>query len=195
MPFETPELSTDRYLEGMVRCGRITKVRTSPSVAATVTYPDRGFQSGYLIALQRNTIGHQDYYVPVPGEAVWVLMQGKSLNRGLILGSAYTNGCPPPFNSTTIRGMKFADGSYIIYDTSGGGNYQLNLTGKVTATVGGTLTATVTGTATIKAPTVVLDAPRVNITGTLYCDNFRPYSGEMVANPHMKNSDGSGGGA
>jgi phage baseplate assembly protein V len=160
-----------------------------------VTYPDRGFQSPYLLVLQRNTIGHQDYYVPVPGEPVWVIMHGRSLDRGLILGSAYTEGSPPPFNSTTIRGMMFADGSYVIYDTAGGGNYQLNLKGKVTATVGGTLTATVTGNATIKAPTVILDAPRVNITGTLYCDYLKPYSqSEILATPHVKNADGSGGG-
>jgi phage baseplate assembly protein V len=193
MPFKTPELSSERFLEGMVRCGRVTKVKTSPSVAATVTSPDRGFQSGYLIALQRNTIGHQDYYVPVPGEAVWVLMQGKSLNRGLILGSAYTDGCPPPFNSTTVRGMKFADGSYIIYDTSGSGNYQLNLVGKVTATVGGSLTATVSGAVTLKAPTIKLDG-NVEITGTLKVDGVTTLAAGGTAIPNLANSDGSGGG-
>ena len=162
--FKTPELAHDHHLEGMVRCGRITRVKTSPSVAATVTYPDRWFQSPYLLVLQRNTIGYQDYYVPVPGEPVWVLMNGKSQTRGLILGSAYTNGCPPPFNSKTIRGIMFGDGSYIIHDTAGAGNYQINVKGQVTITVGGNMTATVSGTATIKAPNIALDGT-VTING------------------------------
>jgi phage baseplate assembly protein V len=202
MPFKSPELSTDHHLEGMVRCGRATKIKTDKSIAATVTYPDRGFQSGYLLVLQRNTIGHQDYYVPVPGEPVWVIMQGKSLNRGLILGSAYTEGSLPPFNSTTIRGMKFADGSYIIYDTAGGGNYQLNLAGKITATikgdlvatVGGNLSATVTGSATLKAPTITLDAVDVYITGKLHLDHIKGYQLPWTqADARVQNLDGSGG--
>jgi phage baseplate assembly protein V len=88
-------------------------------------------------------------------------MQGKSLNRGLILGSAYTGGNPPPFDSQTIRGMKFPDGSYIIYDTAGGGNYQINTLGKVTITAASTVTITV--------PNIKL-AGNVEITGNLTVD-------------------------
>lgn len=194
MAFGTPELANDRYLEGMVRCGRITKVKTDKSIAATVTYPDRAFQSQYMVVLQRNTIGYQDQYVPVAGEAVWVLMQGKSLNRGLILGSAYTDGCPPPWNSQTIRGMMFPDGSYIIYDTAGGGNYQLNMAGKVTATVKGDLNATVNGTTTLTCPTIKL-AGNVEITGTLKVDGVATLAAGGTATPKMTNSDGSGGGS
>jgi phage baseplate assembly protein V len=195
MPYETWQLAHDHHLEGMVRCGRVTRVKTKNCVAATVTYPDRGFQSAYLLVLQRNTIGYQDYYVPAPGEPVWVLMQGKSLTRGLILGSAYTKGNPPPFNSQTIRGIVFGDGSFVIYDTNGGGNYQINTIGKVTITVGGDLNATVTGTANIKAPTIKLDGD-VHVTAghTLFVDLMKPESGEIVATPHVKNADGSGGG-
>jgi phage baseplate assembly protein V len=170
MPFKSPELSHEHHLEGMVRCGRVTKVKTSTSVAATVTYPDRGFQSPYLLVLQRNTIGYQDYYVPVEGEPVWVLMQGKSLNRGLILGSAYTDGSPPPFNSQTIRGMKFADGSYIIYDTAGGGNYQINTKGQVTITAASTVTITV--------PNIKL-AGNVEVTGVLTVDQNVAIKGSL----------------
>jgi phage baseplate assembly protein V len=193
MPYQTWELNHDRYLEGMVRCGRVTKVKTAKNIMATVTYPDRGFQSPYLLVMQRNTIGMQDYYVPVPGETVWVLMNGKSLTRGIILGSAYTDSNPPPFNSATIRGMMFGDGSYVIYDTSGIGNYQINTKGNVTITCAKDLSATITGTAVIKAPTMILDG-NVSITGTLSCDYFKGYqTGAPTATPHMINSDGSGG--
>jgi phage baseplate assembly protein V len=193
MAFETRELSIDRYLEGMVRCGRITKVKTKNCVAATVTFPDRGFQSGYLTVLQRNTIGYQDYYVPQSGEPVWVLMQGRSLSRGLILGSAYTEGNPPPYSSQSIRGIVFGDGSYVIYDTAGGGNYQINTVGKTTITVGGDLNATVSGTATIQAPTINLTG-NVNISGNLVVGGKTTMQQEALAIPHCLNQDGSGGG-
>jgi phage baseplate assembly protein V len=170
MPFETPELSIDKFHEGMVRCGRITKVQTSPSVAATVTYPDRGFQSPYLLVMQRNTIGYQDYYVPQPGEPVWVIMHGRSLDRGLILGSAYTEGSAPPWNSQTMRGMMFPDGSYIVYDTAGGGNYQINTKGQVTITAASAVTITV--------PNIKL-AGNVEITGTLTVDQNVAIKGNL----------------
>jgi phage baseplate assembly protein V len=195
MPYQTWELDNYRYHEGMVRCGRVTKVKTQKNIMATVTYPDRGFQSQYLLVMQRNTVGMQDYYVPVAGESVWVLMQGTSLNRGIILGSAYTDSNPPPWTSATMRGMMFGDGSYVVYDTAGGGNYQIYTVGKTTITCKSDLTATVTGTATIKAATVTLDAPTVNITGILHCDNYRGYQGTPTATPKMTNSDGSGGGS
>lgn len=194
MPFETSELSHYQHLEGMVRCGRITKVKTSPSVAATVTYPDRGFQSQYLVVLQRNTIGHQDYYVPVPGEPVWVLMQGKSQYRGLILGSAYTDGCPPPFNSTTVRGMKFADGSYIIYDTANSGNYQINLAGKMTVTAATTLTITTKSDTTVNG--VIIDTNgNVTIPGTLTVKGNVTFQTTGSIQTHLTNLDGAGGGS
>jgi len=195
MAYETWELSGDRFLEGMVRCGRVTRVKTTGPPMATVTYPDRGFQSSYLLVMQRNTIGMQDYYVPVPGESVWVLMHGKSLNRGIILGSAYTDSNPPPWNSSTMRGMMFGDGSYVVYDTAGGGNYQIYTTGKTTITCGSDLNAIVTGNATIKAAAITLDSTTVTVTGTLHCDTYRGYQRTPMAIPNMSNQDGSGGGS
>lgn len=197
MPFETPELSHQHFLEGMVRCGRITKVKTSPSIAATVSYPDRGFQSQYLVVLQRNTIGHQDYYVPVPGEAVWVLMQGKSQYRGVILGSAYTDNCPPPFNSTTVRGMKFSDGSYIIYDAATGGtsgNYQISLAGQANITAGTTLTITTKSNTTVNG--VIIDTNgNMTIPGTLTVKGNVTFQAGGTIQSHLTNLDGAGGGS
>jgi phage baseplate assembly protein V len=201
MSFQTPQLSTDRYLEGMVRCGRVTKVSTNNCVAATVTYPDRGFQTGYLTVLQRNTIGTQDYYCPVAGEPVWVLMQGKSLSRGLILGSAYTEDNPPPYGVQTIRGTVFADGGYVIYDTAGGGNYQINCVGKATITTGtdcdltvkGNLNAIVSGTALVQAPTITLKG-NVTVQGNLTVTGTTVMQQQATATPNCRNTDGSGGG-
>jgi len=201
MAFETPELDIYRYHEGMVRCGRVTKVSVNGCVAATVTFPDRGFQSGYMTVMQRNTIGAQDYYVPEEGEPVWVLMQGRSLSRGMILGSAYTEGNAPPFNSRTIRGVKFKDGSYMIYDSAGAGNYQIYTPGKITAqsggdaniTCGGNLTITVSNQATIKAPAIVL-VGGVEIQGPLKVDGTTNLAAGGSATPNLRNTDGSGGG-
>jgi phage baseplate assembly protein V len=192
MAFETDHFSIDRYLEGMIRVGRVTKVKTKNCVAATVTFPDRGFQSAYYNVIQRNTIGTQEYYVPVPGEPVWVLMHGRSLNRGLILGSAYTEGNPPPYNVQTLRGIVFADGSYVNYDTANGGNYTINTVGNVVITSAKNLTATITGSATIKAPTITLDGS-VTITKDLTVQGNTSMK-QAKADPNCTNIDGSGGG-
>jgi phage baseplate assembly protein V len=201
MPFETRELDIQRYQEGMVRCGRVTKVSTDNCVAATVTYPDRNLQSGYMTVLQRNTLGTNDYYVPEEGEPVWVMMAGRSLSRGLILGSAYTDDNPPPYNSRTIRGVKFKDGTYIIYDAANGGNYQINSAGKLTATtkgdanitVGGALTAVVTGNAVLKAPNITLEG-NVTVTKNLTVQGTTSLQA-ATANPSCINTDGSGNGS
>jgi phage baseplate assembly protein V len=200
--FSTEELDIHRYLEGMVRVGRVTKVSTDNRIAATVTYPDRGFQSGYLNVLQKNTIGTQEFYVPVEGEPVWVLQLPRSQGRGVILGSCYTVGNPPPYNSASIRGIVFGDGSYVIYDTAGGGNYQINVAGKVTLTsagdtianVSGALTATVNGTASITAAHIELHGP-TKVFGTLECTGVFTADVGGIAIGHITNTDGSGGGA
>jgi phage baseplate assembly protein V len=202
MPFETPELDIQRYQEGMVRCGRVTKVSTDNCVAATVTFPDRNFQSGYMTVLQRNTLGTNDFYVPEEGEPVWVMMAGRSLSRGLILGSAYTDDNPPPYNSRTIRGVKFKDGTFIIYDAANGGNYQINSAGKLTATtvgdanvtVGGNLVANVTGNASLKSPNITLDGA-VTVTKTLTVQGVCTFSAGGSATPSIINTDGSGNGS
>jgi phage baseplate assembly protein V len=202
MPFETSQLRNSRYLEGMVRCGRITKVSTNKCVAATVTYPDRGFQTGYLTVLQRNTIGTQDFYCPVAGEPVWVMMQGRNLSRGLILGSAYTEDNPPPYGVQTIRGTVFSDGGYVIYDTAGGGNYQMNCVGKWTIQTGGdvnltckgNLNAQVSGTAIIKASTITLQGD-TTVQGNLTVTGTTTMKQLATATPHCTNTDGSGGGS
>jgi phage baseplate assembly protein V len=203
MAFSTQELDINRYLEGMVRCGRVTKVDTNNRIAATVTYPDRGFQSSYLQVLQKNTLGTQEFYCPVPGESVWVLQPPRGQGRGLILGSVYTDGNPPPYNVQTIRGIVFADGGYVIYDTASGGNYQLNLVGKCTlvtggdvnATIGGALTATVSGTAKLTAASIELHGP-TKVFGTLECTGiFTADVGGTTLSGHITNADGAGAGA
>jgi len=197
MAFRQKQLDNYPYLEGQVRCGRVTKVSTNNCVAATVTYPDRGYQSNYMTVLQRNTVGVQDFYVPTEGEPVWVLQYGK--NRGIILGSAYTDGHKPPWNTGTIRGTLYVDGTYVLYDTANGGNYQINTPGQVTVTAKGNITATSQGLATVKAPNIKLDG-NVEVTGTLTVDQsatvtgFSNLNGGGKATPNMQNADGSGGG-
>jgi len=199
MPFRQKQLDNYPYLEGQVRCGRVTKVSTDNCIAATVTYPDRGYQSNYMTVLQRNTVGVQDFYVPTEGEPVWVLQFGK--NRGLILGSAYTDGHAPPWNSGTIRGIKFVDGTYVIYDTAGGGNYQINTPGQVTVTAKGNVNVTTQASATVTATTkitlkcgnITLDGD-VLITKTLQVEGETFLLAQATATPSCINQDGSGGG-
>ena len=199
-----PELDITRYLEGMVRCGQITKVSaTNKRVACTVSYPDRGFQTGYLNVLQRNTVGAQDFYVPEVGEAVWVLHPPRGQTKAIILGSCYTSANPPPYTSKTIRGILYADGSYLIHDTASGGNFQINSAGKCTittsgdllATVGGNLTATASGTAKLTAGSIELHG-NTKVFGTFECTGtFTADVGGTTLAGHITNADGAGAGA
>jgi len=148
------------YLEGVVRYGRITRV-DSARCAATVTYPDMGYQTNYLPFLQRNTYGHQTYEEPIAGETAVVLHPQNSPNWGVILGSIYNKNNPPPQNSATQRGIWFKDGTYIIYDTASGGNYTIHAVGKVTINAATSVTITV--------PNIKL-AGDVEITGNLTVD-------------------------
>jgi len=193
MAFQTPELDSYPLLEGLVRCGRVTKVSTDKCVAATVTYPDRGYQSNYMTVLQRNTVGVQDFYVPVSGEPVWVLMHGRNRNRGIILGSAYTEDHQPPWNSGTIRGTLYADGSYVIYDTASGGVYQMNFKGQVNMQAQQNIMVASATKVTIYCPNITLDGD-VLITKTLQVSGETFLNAQAFANPSCKNQDGSGGG-
>jgi phage baseplate assembly protein gpV len=82
--------------------------------------------------------------------------------------------------------MMFGDGSYVLYDTAGGGNYQINTKGKVTITAASTVTVTV--------PNIKL-AGNVEITGTLKVDGVTTLAAGGTATPRLTNSDGSGGGS
>lgn len=198
MPYqESPLLDRSHLLEGMIRVGRVTKVRTRGCIAASVTYPEHKVQTAYMQVLQRNTIGCQDFYVPEIGEVVYVLHPNWARNRGLILGSIYTSGNPPPYNDKAVRGFVFADGSYVIYDTRSGGSYQINTAGKVQVISAKDVTIQAATTCTIQAATTItLNAPTVDITGTLKVNTIIPHSaGAITANPRMTNTDGSGNGS
>lgn len=210
MSFGTPELRRyDNFLDGIVSQGRVTQVDTTNRIAATVTYPDRGYQTGFLNVLQRNTISNQDYTVPEVGEMVWVLHPPRARVRGLILGSVYTVHNPPPYNVGSTRGMVFKDGTFMIYDYKNN-TYQINIKGKWTIVTtdaismsGGTtisITAkgniTVTSQSQINLNGVIIDANgNVKIPGNLEVVQNVQFDAGGTINTHLTNIDGAGGGA
>lgn len=195
MAFEKPQiLNRDHHVHGMVRVGRVTKVRTKGCVGVSVTYLDLGIQTAYLQVLQRNTVGCQDFYVPEVGENVWVLHPPGQPGRGLVLGSTYTVGNPPPYNDKAIRGVVFADGGYVIYDTRGGGNYQINVPGQANIHAGGNVNVVAGGTAVVQAASITLQG-NVTVTGTLTVNGTTTMKQTATATPKCINTDGSGGGS
>jgi phage baseplate assembly protein V len=207
------------FQEGQIRVGRVTQVDTNKRIAATVTYADLGYQTNFIPCLQKNTLGAQEFYVPEPGETVWVLHPANSPETGLILGSVYTVKNPPPYNTKNKRGIVFADGGYVIYDVTGAGTYAIHVpgrvqltsggdtdvttganlnakvTGDVVATVSGALTATISGTANITAPNIELHG-NTKVFGTLRCTGFFTADvGGTTLSSHITNADGAGGGS
>jgi phage baseplate assembly protein V len=203
MAFEKPQiLGQDQVTYGMIRTGRVTKVRTKGCVAASVTYPHLNIQTAYIQVLQRNTLGCQDFYVPEIGENVWVLHPPDYPNRALILGSTYTVGNPPPYDDKAVRGVVFADGTYVIHDTRGGGNYQIhtggqvnvNAGGNVNVIAGGNAVVQASGTATVTAPNITLQG-NVKVQGNLLVTGTTTMQQQATATPRCVNTDGSGGGS
>lgn len=119
-------------LSNIVRDGIVSS--TDPStMSARVTFPDRDNLVSY--PLEVITHGSQDakaYWMPNVGEQVLCLFlpNDDNLTQGYILGTTYNTKDTPAFNSQTLQGIKFPDGSTISYDSNGAG-LVINCTGNL----------------------------------------------------------------
>jgi phage baseplate assembly protein V len=179
---------------GMVRIGRIMKVNLKDRIAAKVSFFDKKIVSRFYPVLQKNTVGCQEYYCPEIGETVWVLRTGMNAQDGLILGAVYTTGNPPPYSSQSIRGIVFHDASFVIYDSSGGGTYQVNIQGKIAVSAVKDIAVTTqtffkmegAQDSQIKAPKLTLDADVIITKNLLVMGGGEIGSGTMTCQGDMR---------
>lgn len=115
------------------------------------------------------------------GSLAAVLMD-ENLEDGVVLGALYSQKNPPDSVAETLHQIKLKDGGLLNYDTASGklfihtiGDLQIEADGNVSLTTNGNVSVKASGTANVesggslslKAPTILLDAPNVQISGAL----------------------------
>lgn len=145
----------------------------------------------FLPVLSQRTVNDCEYDLPDIGQDVVVIFMPNGLETGFVLGGFYNTNQKPNQTNPDIYQHSFKDGTFLQYDRAAHvltadvkgdivakatGNADINVDGNVTETVGGDLSATVSGNisvasssaVTIKgASSITLNAPTVNIQGTL----------------------------
>lgn len=112
----------------MIKLGRVAKVNKNATVQ--VVFEDRGdFQSQDIQVMHLRTGADKHYHMPVEGEDVVVGFFENCPDRGIILGSLYTNDNSPPASDDRYK-MIFKDGTSFEYDKSSK-TATLNCVGKV----------------------------------------------------------------
>ena len=201
-----PKFTKDHVLANLNRIGLVSQVLVDQTgVFVKVSHQaQRGKVSGWLPVLQGNTKagGNIDYWTPQVGEQVAVSYLSSGLEDGICHGSFFNKHNPPPTTNQQVQVEKKADGTIFTYDNgakqwtiAAQGKVNLSTLGDVTLSCGGNLMATVVGSTTIKsAGLLTLDAD-VKITKTLTVEGVVDFQAGGKAEPHITNTDGTGGGS
>jgi phage baseplate assembly protein V len=176
-----------------------------------VYYADRDLQSDWLPVRQKGSGLAIWHYCPRVGDNVTVEHRGTGIEQGVVTGAYPTDNNPAITpNSLDSIALSSHDGAFFEHEPNSGtftvagvGTMHLSVNGETlmfsgpwTLQSSGTVQITASGTATVKAPTIVLDAVDVKVTGKLWVDQMKPFSlSEIISNPHVKNVDGSGNGS
>jgi phage baseplate assembly protein V len=166
-----------RRLANLLRAGKVAeadyaRARLRVRIGDQVT--------GWLPWLTSRAGGDRAWWAPEVGEQVLVLSPDGDPAQGWALPAGFTDAAPPPADDPAVSRTVYADGAVIEYDRAAHclraaipGRVQLAADGDVTAQVGGELVATVAGSArisadariTLSAPSIVLQADALSMTG------------------------------
>lgn len=155
----------------MLKFGKVTKIDAKKALVKVKFFGMDDIESNWLRILQQKTVEDQFYSMPDIDEQVVCLMED-SLNRGVVLGSIYSETVPPPVTDENIYYKKFQDGTEISYDRKSSsmiikgegsldvefktdskisikGNSNISVDGESDITVGGDCKVSVTGAAKV----------------------------------------------
>lgn len=107
----------------MLRFGTITEVKPEKGLAR-VQFAEDSITSFWLPIVQDNTLGDKNYRGMKVNEHVACLMDENAEN-GVIVGAIYNSQDTPPYTGQKV-GVKFEDGTEVVYD-KGAGSYTIKL--------------------------------------------------------------------
>ena len=106
----------------MLRFGTISEVKPEKGLAK-VNFAEDGIVSAWLPLVYNNTLGDKNYRSMKVNEHVACIMD-ENCENGVIMGAIYNSQDSPPYSGEKV-GVKFEDGTEIVYD-KGAGSYTIN---------------------------------------------------------------------
>jgi phage baseplate assembly protein V len=106
----------------MLRFGTISEVKPEKGLAK-VNFAEDGIVSAWIPIVQNNTLGDKNYRSMKVNEHVACMMD-EHCENGVIVGAIYNSTDTPPYAGEKV-GVKFEDGTEIVYD-KGAGTYTIN---------------------------------------------------------------------
>lgn len=107
----------------MLRFGTISEVKPENGLAK-VRFEEDDIVSAWIPIVQANTLGDKDYRSMKVNEHVACMMD-EHCENGVIVGAIYNKTDTPAFTGEKC-GVKFEDGTEVVYD-KGSGNYTIKL--------------------------------------------------------------------
>ena len=116
-----------RELTKYIFIGIVSQYGEKPGTVI-VTRPDQDDRtSGELYVTSRCTKETKDYWMPDIGEAVLCILlpntSGKGPGEGFVIGAHYSKTDTPAESDTSVRSIRYKDGSYIVNDN---GNIEIH---------------------------------------------------------------------
>jgi phage baseplate assembly protein V len=123
----------------IIRIGEVVAVDFD-TCQVKVDFEELEITSDWLPVVQRGAGGAHDYFLPAAGESVVCVFYSDGSEEGVVLGSYYPLGSPPPEAGEGVFYTKYPDGSIVKWD-----NGQLTITalGGLTINAGTTITGDV----------------------------------------------------
>ncbi|OWA36778.1 hypothetical protein B9G55_01475 [Saccharibacillus sp. O16] len=148
----------------LIRVGQVSAVDPEAG-AARVTFPDLDeVVSGWLPVIGYGRTWARTYALPAAGDMVAVIFLSAGVQDGFVLGNYQVLDEDVDVTDDQF-GVWFEDGSRVYYDRAAG-ELVVESTGSIRA-VATDVRVTATGTAKLAAPTIILDAQTVRVTGNL----------------------------
>lgn len=132
-------MATDSVLQALsqyIFIGIVSSYGTEHPGTVIVTRPDQEDRtSAELYVMSRCTKDTKDYWMPDIGEAVLCILlpntNGKGPGEGFVIGAHYSEVDAPVETDTSVRSIRYKDGSYIVNDN---GNIEIHASKHLTLT-------------------------------------------------------------
>ena len=124
-----------RELSKYIFIGIVSQYGETPGTVI-VTRPDQDNRTtAELFVLSRCTKETKDYWMPDINEAVMCILlpntSGKGPGEGFVIGAHYSSVDAPAETDTSVRSIRYKDGSYIVNDN---GNIEIHASKHLTLT-------------------------------------------------------------
>lgn len=119
-------------IKNLIRIGTVSAVN-GESCSARVVFDDKdNMVSAELPIITIGSKQTKAYWLPEVGTQVLCIFQpnasGSGISKGFVIGAFYSTADKPVESDAAVRGITFADGSFIRYES---GNIEINAKGKL----------------------------------------------------------------